>query len=665
MKGSNRAAALALAATMITGATAPGLSAEYPGAGAPAAQAGEAPMTGVGAPARAGEAPAAQAGVPAEQPPAGGESARLEPVVITATRVEQPVSQVGSAVTVITGEELRRRGIEFVADALQEVPGLTVPRAGTRGKATSLFLRGANSNQTLVLIDGVRVNDPVNGGFDFGALGTDNIERIEVIRGPQSPLYGSDAIGGVVNIITRRGRGPVSATVTGLAGNYHTFDVGGSVRGGTEQIGGTLDASRFKTDNRFVNDSLKVDTVSARIDARPADRFLVTATLRHVDAEGGTPGQAFIALAPADRQDTLLNALAVTAELRTTSIWTQRLSLGRTDQSLNATLPSIPLVSRADSVRHSIEWVHTLTPIRALSLVAGGEYRVEDGHSEDNSGNVIDADLVTRAFFAQAQLAPFGERLFLQGGARLDDGTRIDTEVTPKVAAALLVPETGTRLHASWGKGIKAPTIVDLFFPGFGNPDLDPERVTGWDAGVDQRFWGDRVQVGVLFFRNDFRDLIVFSPTLSIPVNVGRAHSDGIESSVTVRPAVWMDVAAAYTYLVAINDDARTLLLKRPRHQGSAQVTVRPIGPASVTVSGLYVGDRLDNPFAFPAVPSSQQGEYFRLDASATYRLPRLPGFRSLELLGRVENILDRKYEEVAGFPALGTNFLAGVRGTF
>jgi vitamin B12 transporter len=539
-----------------------------------------------------------------------------------------------------------------------------VPRSGTRGKATSLFLRGANRNQTLVLIDGVRANDPVNGGFDFGALGTDNIERIEVIRGPQSPLYGSDAIGGVVNVITRRGRGPVSATVTGLAGNYHTFDVGGSVRGGTEQIGGTLDASRFKTNNRFVNDGLRVDTVSGRIDARLADRLSATATLRRIDSEGGTPGQVLIALAPADRQDTLLNAVGVTAELRTTSIWTQRLSLGRTDQSLNATQPSSGFVSRADSVRHSIEWVHTLTPIRALSLVAGGEYRVEDGHSEDNFGSVIDADLVTRALFAQVQLVTLGERLFFQGGARLDDGTRLDTEVTPRVAAALLVPETGTRLHASWGQGIKAPTIVDLFFPGFGNPDLGPERVTGWDAGIDQRLWGDRFQVGVTFFRNDFRDLIVFSPTLFIPVNVGHAHSDGVESTLNLRPAEWVDAAVSYTHLVATNDDTQALLLRRPRNQGSANVTLRPVAPASVTVSGLYVGDRRDSTFA-PGSQPRTQGEFFRLDASATYRLPRVPGFRSLELLGRVENILDRKYEEVAGFPALGTNFLAGVRGTF
>ncbi|HWP34210.1 MAG TPA: TonB-dependent receptor, partial [Thermodesulfobacteriota bacterium] len=602
-----------------------------------------------------GEPGAAGREAGAATPEPGGPPARLEPVVVTATRIEQPASQLGSSVTVISGEELRQRGIVFVSDALQEVPGATAPRSGTRGKLTSLFLRGANSNQTVVLIDGVRVNDPVGGGFDFSSLTTDDVERIEVIRGPQSTLYGSEAIGGVVNIVTRRGRGPVRTTVAGHGGNFGTWRLGAAIEGGNDLLSGSVEGSRFETANRFENDDFRIGTLSGRLGARLADGLSATAVFRRSAAEGGIPGQvAFGPPALTDRQATELAVGALDLDYRTTPIWRQRLSLARTDRALEFT--SGGFTSVTESVRRAVEWVHTLTPLPALSLVAGGEYRSEAG-----SGFVA-ARRVERALFALAEVRALGERLFVQGGARLDDGTAIRSELSPKIAGAFLLPATGTRLHASWGEGIKAPTILDLFFPGFSNPALVPERSTGWDAGVDQQLWSQRVELGATYFRNDFRDLIVFDPALLIPVNVGRAHSSGVETTLTLRPAGWLEAGLAYTYLVARDDETGARLLRRPRHQGSARITVRPVAGGAATLSGLYVGSRRD---VFAGGAAAELGGYVRLDASATYRLARVPGVRSLELLGRVENLLDREYQEVAGFPALGTSLLAGVRGTF
>ncbi len=584
-------------------------------------------------------------------------AATLPPVVVTATRVEQPIEQVGSAVTVITGEELRRREIRFVADALQEVPGVTVPRSGTRGKTASIFLRGSNANQTLVLLDGVRVNDLVGGAFDFSSLTTDNVERIEVIRGPQSTLYGSQAMGGVVNIITRRGRGPFTASAGAAAGNYHTNALDASIFGNAERFSASVEASRYATDNRFENDAFDVLTASGRIDARLAERLSARLTFRRSDANTGAPGQALIALAPDDRQENTTTVLGLTLEHRTASLWTQRLTAARSDSELRFTSGGSTDIT--ESVSRSVEWVHAIAEGRPVSLVLGGEYRSEDGE-----GFTIDRTIVTRAAFAQAQLLALEERVSLQAGVRYDDGTQLDGEATPRVSGALLVPETATRLHASWGKGIKAPTLLDLFFPGFSNPDLDPERVTGWDAGVEQRVLGDRATADVTFFRNDFTDLIVFSPTTFQIDNVGQAHTYGVESSLQLRPVAWLDLGAVHTYLVAINDDTRDQLLRRPRHQGSAQVTVRPIARATATLSALYVGDRRDSTFQ-PGSTTRAQGAYTRVDLSARYRIPDVAGFRALELFGRVENLLDRDYEEVAGFPALGINVLAGVRGTF
>ncbi len=596
----------------------------------------------------------------------GEEGAVLPPVVVTATRVEQPVEEVGSAVTVITGESLRRRGIEFVADALDEVPGVTVPRSGTRGKTASVHIRGADSEQTLVLIDGVRMNPSVGGRFELSAFRTDNIERIEVIRGPQSVLYGSDAIGGVVNIITRGGRGPLSATASAAGGNYDTYEVSAGVSGGGRRLGGSLEVSRFSTGNRFPNDDFDVNTATGRLDGRVGERLTLGLTFRASDAETGAPGQVRIAPSLVDRQEDEVLVVGVSAEHRTTDRWRQRLALGYNDQELRFRTASSTDVTESDL--RSVEWVHTVDLPWSLTWLLGGEYRAEEG-----KGAGVDATLYTRAAFTQLQATAFEDRLFLTAGARLDDGTQFDTEVSPKVSGALLVPESGTRLHASWGQGIRGATLIDLFFPGFddgsgnllfpGNPDLEPEHSTGWDAGVEQRVGA--VTADVTFFRNDFRDLIILGQTAPFaPVNVGQAHSYGVESSLGVRPARWIDLEAEYTYLVARDDVTGDPLLRRPRNQGSAAVTVRPLRHASATASLLYVGERRDSTFEVGSTPRTFGG-YTRVDLSARYRIPDVAGLRAVELFGRVENLLDREYEEVAGFPALGINFLAGLRGTF
>jgi vitamin B12 transporter len=592
---------------------------------------------------------------------------RTEPVTVTATRVEQPAAQVGSSVTVIEGEELRQQGIGSVGEALRRVPGLTVATNGARGKQTSIFLRGADSGQTLVLVDGVRINDPVGGAVDLGFLRTDNIERIEVVRGPQSTLYGSDAVGGVVNIITRRGRGPAAAELEAAAGNFDTYQVGAGLRGGGRRVGGTAGASRFSTDNERENDEFDADTLSGRLDADFGDRLSTAVTARWVDAEVGVPGSAFFP-PTSGRQENDLLTVGLSANLRATSVWTQRLSAGLTDREQRFRSPGSS--SDSDARTRAVEWVHGIAPTDALSLLGGAEYRVEDGEFANSQGTDIDATLYTRALFAQAQVTPVRDRLFLQVGARLDDSTRIDEEVSPRVAAALLVPETGTRLHGSWGKGIKSPSLLDLFFPpvdfGFGpvfggDPNLKPERSTGWDVGVGQRLLGRRIEADVTFFRNDFEDLI--APAQTFPfnfANVSKAHSYGVETSVAAYPADWLDLGATYAYTEARDDVDRTQLLNRPRNQGSASATARPTGAASVTLSGIYVGKRRN----FLATDAGYNGGYFRLDASATYRLPI--GRRiGAELFGRVENLLDRDYADVAGFPALGTSLLAGIRGTF
>ena len=597
------------------------------------------------------------------------EPARVEPVVITATKVETPASRVGASVTVISEDELETYGYERIEDALRQVPGVEVQRSGSPGKATSIRIRGASPNQVQVMVDGMRVKSPTLGTAELSELTLDAIERIEVVRGPQSSLHGADAMGGVVNIITKKGRGPARATVHAEGGNHDTFRERVEVTGAVKAFNFTLSGSRLDSSGQFDNDDTRQTAFAGRVGYDFPWKGELSLTGRYTEVAVELPIHDVnpTIFDPNSESRTRTWLYNVTYTQPVTRWWDLTLRHGQWWNQLLfrddppppppfTTFPDTRVRSHIDTRRSEFETVSAFHLARWTTLTVGAEHRAERGTGRGEFTESID----TVSVFVQDELRLF-DRLFVTGGARWEDNNRFGSEVVPQVSAAFNVPETGTRLRGAWGRGFRAPTINDLFFPGFGNPDLQPETSESWEAGFDQRLWKERVRFGATYFHNDFEDLIqfVFDPGtfLFAPQNVGRAETQGVEAYVEVEPVAWLLLYANYTYTDTEDLDTGRELRRFSRHRWNTGLSVTPIERLTVFAQASVASSQFEEEFT-PRNPG-----YYRVDVGGSLRLLGRTGrLERLDLTLRINNVTDQRYTEVLGFPALGINALAGLR---
>jgi vitamin B12 transporter len=629
------------------------------------------------------------------------EAPRVEPVVVTATKIEEPAEQVGAAVTVVTEEEIRLHGWETVGDALRQVPGVQIQQSGSFGKTTAIRIRGATSQQVQVLVDGVRVKSPTTGLADLADISIDQIERIEIVRGPQSTIYGADAIGGVVNIITKRGRGPFAPYVSIEGGNDDTHRERLGFSGSAGPFDYSLAGSWFESNGQFRNDGTEQRALSSRWGlALPANGHLglsarYTRIASDLPFDGLTPvlERPFFVLDPNAEQLSKTLTLAVD--------WTQKpvewfelrarygqfwnwltfrdpataadAAAGNSDLLFGATRSQIDVERReAELVTawHAGEW-NTLT--------LGGEYRAEFGAFDSTSGfgsGAFDRRLETGSWFLQDELRVF-DRLILSGGRRWDDHSAFVSVTTHRAGAVLLIGETGTRLRGSWGEGFRAPTINELFFPEFANPELKPERSESWDAGLDQRLWRDRIRLGLTYFENEFRNLIQNTGDTSLcppgnpfgcPINVGRARTRGVEVSGAVDLLDALTLSGGYTFTDSEDLATGRPLRRFPRHRYTAGLTWEPLKSLSLFIEAHVVSSQVDE--AFDSVTSStvrvRNAGYHRIDLGGAYRIVERRGdYPALDFTVRINNATDEDYMEVFGFRNLGINALAGLQARY
>ncbi len=632
----------------------------------------------------------------------------LGEVVVTATRTEVPISEIGVSATVITAEDLERRQTKDVADVLADVTGFTVVRQGSRGSTASLFPRGGEENYTLVMIDGVQVN--LGGGaFNFGTLTTDNIERIEVIRGPQSALYGSDAIGGVIHIITKAGAGRPSATVSTVHGAHseNGHYVGESkfkVTAGTSRAGISLAYGRVDDHGILdVNNDYWNNTVSGRVDLYPLDLWTVTLTARFEDSLFEFPtenaGDRFDVLDPNQEERRKDVASGFQTSVRPFEWWEHSFQFGfhynesKVEDPLNPeadVFATTDTFSKNEQHRFTYDYHFNLYLPQEGSVTsvftAGVEYDREEFDQESFffEFSALSADRDNVAYYVQEQLSLF-DRVHLVGGVRVEDNSEFGTSVNPRGSVALNIRETGTKLRGSVGTGIKEPTFVENFgrFSFFlGNPDLDPEEAFSWEVGVDQALFSDRLVLGLTYFQNEYDDLIssVFAsepvPASPTVFNVQAAESRGVEIEARVQPGYGLTLRTAYTYLdTEVTDDGGLNnlffkegepLLRRPKHTFSFAVDWLG-GPWDVNLNGKYVGKRDDSDFSDLFNPRRvENGSYFVVNLAAAYALPVHPRVvEEIKVLAKANNLLDRDYEEVYGFSSPGASFLAGLEATF
>lgn len=626
-----------------------------------------------------------------------GATPPLETVVVTAARTSMPLADVGSSVTVMERVDLEKRQITALSEILRDVPGFAVSRGGVLGSSTQVRVRGAEGNHVMVMIDGIEANDLGQGDeFNFAHLTAAEVERIEIVRGPQSALWGSDALAGVINVITRRGAGPTSIHGQVEGGSFGTLQGRAGVSGGSDRWhfnagGAVLDAdgsniSRTGTED----DGYEHLSVSVTGGARLLPWLMLDGTFRHVDAENQYDETDFLTGLPAD-SDYRTDVLQDQAQLRLAADpragrWTTAatMAFSRTDnENFRA--------GADDGSNEGRRWTFGLQSdfrVRTQSFLDADHVftaAVEHEYEEFRQRGPVsffgdpnhDHDARTTSVIGEYRLA--AERVTFSAGVRHDDNNAFRDDTTWRVTGSYRIAATGTRLRAGYGTGSKNPTFTERFgffastIPPFvGNPDLEPERSRGWEIGLAQSWLDERFGADVVYFnerlRNEINGFVFdFVNNVTTADNVaGTSRREGVELSASVKPVPGWTLRGHYTWLDATQPDGfggHERELRRPRNTGGMNLDVEFAGGrGNVNVNWLHTGAQHD--LFFPPLPPFI--EDVTLDS---FNLVALAGSWQLrpqvQLFARAENVLDDDYEEVFGFRSPGFGAFAGIRVRF
>jgi vitamin B12 transporter len=599
-----------------------------------------------------------------------------ETVVVSATRTPTPESEVASSITIITADDIAAKQSQTLPDVLKDVPGLNVVQTGGPGGQTSIFMRGTNANHTKVLVDGIDVSDPTNvdGSLDFSRFLTHDIQTVEVLRGPQSGLYGSDAIGGVINIITKSGSGPAQFTATAQGGSFDTFNQAAGISGSTGPFHYAANVAHFHSGSTPVTpldllapgeprnndyyDNLSASTklgfdVTSQLDLGLVARY-TDSHLRLTADDPFTFPSTPEAQQSADNTHQLYTR--ATAHVRTTA-GTFEETLGIAYSLLDSsqfTPPADGPPSYFSGERVKIDWQGNVQLASAELLVLGAE------HQRDELRTPVGADQSSNAGYAELQ-SGFDDALFNTLSARYDHNDHFGGRVTYRVAPVYVLKATGTRLKASFGTGFKAPTLDELFhsYPVFGffaNPDLEPETSHGYDVGFDQTLVNGRIAFGATYFRNNIRNLITNNADFSSYANIGSARTEGVESFCEYQPTKSFSLRLDYTYTEAVDEVRNEQLLRRPKHKGSLNAGWQATQRLSLHATVLGVGDWADGNRNF-SIPRMRAPGYTTVDTTANFDINE-----HLALFGRINNLFNKRYQNPTGFQNPGVGAFAGIK---
>ncbi len=602
---------------------------------------------------------------------------QLETLVVTATRIPTPELDVASSITVITADDIAARQVRTLPDLLKEVPGLNLVQSGGPGGQTSVFMRGTNSNHTKVLVDGIDLGDPSNpgGAFDLGTFLTQDIQTVEILRGPQSGLYGSDAIGGVINIITKSGSGPAQFNAGVEAGSFDTFNQAGSGSGSLDQFHYAATLQHYHAGATPVTPldllppgQARIDdyddnlTASTKLGLDVTDHIDLGLVARYTDSHLRITGDNFATFpATPDTSQSDNN----TTQYYTRATGHLLLLDGALEQTVGAAYSNVKSSQYSPDnpaaylygERSKFDWQGILKVAATQQLVLGAE------HQRDEITQPISAATNVNSGYAELQ-SSFGGRLFDTISVRYDDNDRFGSQFTYRVAPTYLIEETGTKLKASVGTGFKAPSLSQMFqnfpeFDFFGNPNLRPETSVGYDAGFEQSLGPDNVRFGVTYFHNSIKNLIDDNADFTSLTNVGRAVTDGVESFASYQPLQSLTLRLDYTYLQATDEILHEELLRRPKHKGDLNAAWQATSRLRLNATLLSVSSWIDGNRDF-SIPRLTAPGYTTMDCAASYDLTS-----HWALFGRITNLFNRHYQNPDGFlqPTLGA--FAGVRAKF
>jgi vitamin B12 transporter len=632
-----------------------------------------------------------------------------ENLIVTATRIPSHVENIPAGVTVIDRKTIEERGYTTLVDALSAVPGLHVAQSGGPGSQASVFIRGTNSNHVLVLIDGVPVNDPADpgGAYNFGVDTLADVERIEIVRGPMSSLYGSGAIGGVINVITKHGRGQPHGHVTLAAGSPRQGLAQGDVSGGfgiwdyAANVQGLSERGFDQTPQRETPvytgevDGDRSKLAQIELGVTPLEDTRLSVLLRARDAKYGYDEVSSVAVDAGNAtgyDSALFGKLGLTSKLFD-GVWETSAFVTRLQDDRRYTITPTPIDpdqdtgdSRYHGRRTDAQWNNTIhlpdTGLATASAITVGyEHVNDDANTKVNTNSIfgpyltsVRAHADTESGYLGAQSTVYG-RLALTGQLREDATTLAGDAFTWRVGGVLALPEILSHIKASYGTGFRAPALYDRYgidsFGFMGNPHLRPEYSKGYEVGITTDLplghAADTASIGVTYFNNRIRDLIetVYAADFlsSTPVNILRARAQGLESTLTLRLARWLQADFAYTYTDARDLGTQQLLLRRPYNQGSANLRLSPFPGFVVAPEILYVGNFEDYLTDNNGVPQSYTGRSpsgLIVNLNVSWQVTP-----AVQLFVWGKNLGNSTFEPVNGYQMPGTSVMAGTRLTY
>lgn len=602
----------------------------------------------------------------------------LGKIVIIATKTEAYQAKIGSSTTVIDKEDIKKSGKKSVQEVLRDVCGVTVIQRGSLGGLTNIYLRGSKPGHALVMIDGVEVNDPMatDRSFDFAHLTTDNIERIEIIRGPQSTLYGSDAMGGIINIITRKGKGKPEINVSFETGSHNTFKESAGISGDTEKINYSIYASRLDSEgisrarDGSEKDNYKNTTVSSRFGYNVFDGADLNLTLRFTDAETDIDDGAY----EDDPNYTIWNRGFISKldfSQKINNLWEYKLSFSyndvrrkyRDEQDSTDTTEDMQSWYKGDNKK--VEWQNNLYVADWDIITTGFEYEEERGSSASRDAIWGDSRFErttaeSKGYYFQNQLEPCKD-LFVTSGLRVDDHQLFGAEDTYKLSSAYIVSQTASRLKASWGTAFKAPSLYQLYSTenygggSIGDPNLRPDKSKGYDYGFEQSLFDNKITFGLTYFYNKFKNMVDYDMSASKYKNIGRAQTKGFEAESSFAPTKNLTFKINYTRTDAEDKESGKNLVRRPKNQVAFNINWSFLGKGNLNLNTDYVGHRWEDP------NNTIKGKHYaKSDLFASFDVSQ-----NFQVFARIENLFDKKYEEVRGYATQGRSFYAGVKANF
>ena len=613
---------------------------------------------------------------------------KLDDVVVSATKTEINPKETGASITVLKEDDLENRGDRSVIESLRAVPGLTVYRQGAPGGVATLFIRGADSKNMMIMIDGVEVNDPssIDRSFDFANLTIDNIERIEVIRGAQSTLYGSDATGGIINIITKKGKGRPSLTLRGEAGSFNTFRESLTVNGGSDDAHYSFGIARVDTDGfstaarepgtsgHMDEDGYSNTTFSSRTGYRVARSAWLTHVLRYTDADTELDDGAYYD-DPNYTQSSKQISSALSLDQELFNWWEHKVILSymnierRYEDKTDDAEPSEFTKSWYEGTHNKAEWQHIFRIGDVDEITLGAEIQenstTSTTYSDIGFGASTDQfdekDVYERAAYIQNHLKLM-DRIFAITGIRYNDHETFGDEVTYSLSGSIILPLVDTRIKGNYATGFRAPVMSQIYDTAYttGNPDLKPEKSITWDIGISQPLFDERIKLEATYFETEYSEKIDINTAMTQYINKDKVITKGIECALYFSPVKSFTLNAAYTYLPKAEDrETGDRLIRRPRHQGSFHANWQFTSKGNLNLAFNYIGQRDDawyNEATWSTVDEKMDA-YYTLNIAASYWV-----LESVQVFGRIENILDEDYEFPVGYNTPGRSYYAGLK---